>query len=318
VEKSRLYIFDFIRAFAVLIVLLGHYLCAYHSYEQSSPVWIKFHPVGVGMFFFISGYLIFMTLTKSRAESFLIHRYFRLAPSLAAGLLVLGILQGVNSFRPYLLGIFFIGDFFQSPNVLGIDMWTLHTETRFYLLSFAVYFCLIGDRFKNVGILLVSYVISIAIIVSAITFLNQKYPGLHFSDPKWNIFCIMYLYFGIFLYLYHEMIIPISALAMISLLHMFLISALRHLFFLMPLSTTFKDNYLVGCLLCLGLIAFRKHMPHSRLVSSIASISYPVYIIHHYLVSKWGVFSILPIFVVSSFISIFIEHPVMAWAKKRI
>jgi peptidoglycan/LPS O-acetylase OafA/YrhL len=99
--KSRLYIFDFIRAVAVLSVILGHYLI-HHSPHGVNTALGRLAPIGVGMFFFISGYLIFMTMTKSTTKSFLWHRYFRIVPTLVAGIALLAIFNSVFSIKSFL------------------------------------------------------------------------------------------------------------------------------------------------------------------------------------------------------------------------
>jgi len=43
-----------------------------------------------------------------------------------------------------------------------------------------------------------------AIILSLVFILNNKYPGVHAFDPKWNILCILYLLFGVMYYLYEN------------------------------------------------------------------------------------------------------------------
>jgi peptidoglycan/LPS O-acetylase OafA/YrhL len=323
-EKDRLYVFDLIRSAAVILVILGHYLCARYDYDNAGTIWVKCHPVGVGMFFFISGYLIFLTLTKSNSLSFLPQRYFRLAPALLAGILILGafhisyppIGESIFSIKSILMGLLFIGDFFQSMNVFGIDMWTLHTETRFYLLAYFVYFYILRKNINNTRALVLGYIVSIIVILSAVAGLCIKYPGFHFSDPKWNILCILYLYFGAFLFLFHKSKINSFHVVVLWITNIFLILVTKKLAFGISWGAAIRDNYLVGCMLCMGFIAIESWLPRWKLASLIAFISYPLYLIHHPLIAHGGVIAIIPIIAIAYLISVNVEHPMMKWAKQ--
>jgi len=324
-EKERLYVFDFIRAIAVLLVLLGHFLCHHYDYESSSTSWVKLHTLGVGMFFFISGYLIFLTLTKSNIINFLPQRYFRLVPSLAVSIIVLGavnyffpsICTCVFSFKLLLQGLFFNGDFFQNMNVFGIDMWTLHTETRFYILAYIIYFFVVREKIDDQKALLLGYIVSTGVILMTLVFLNTKYPGFHFSDPKWNILCIFYLFFGAFLFILHKKTINTAQCAILWITNTGLILTAKTLIFGISWNDALKDDYLIGCAVCMGVIALEAWIPRLRSVSLIAFISYPLYLIHHPLIAHGGLVAIISIFLIAYLISEYIEHPMMRWAKHR-
>jgi peptidoglycan/LPS O-acetylase OafA/YrhL len=324
-EKERLYVFDFIRAIAVLLVLLGHFLFHHYEYERVSPSWVMLHPLGVGMFFFISGYLIFLTLTKSNVVNFLPQRYFRLVPSLVLAIIFLGTVNyffpskctSVFSFKLLFQGLFFNGDFFQNMNVFGIDMWTLHTETRFYILAYIIYFFVIREKIDDKKALLLGYIVSAGVIMMTLACLNTKYTGVKFSDPKWNILCILYLYFGVFLFLLHKKTINTVQCAVLWMTNVGLILTAKILIFGISSNDALKDNYLIGCAVCMGVIAVEAWIPRLSSVSLIAYISYPLYLIHHPLIAHGGLVPIISIFVMAYLISRYIEHPMMRWAKQR-
>ncbi len=316
VTKSRLYIFDFIRAVAVLSVILGHYLI-HHSPYGVNTVLGRLAPIGVGMFFFISGYLIFMTMTKSTTKSFLWHRYFRIVPTLVAGIALLAIFNNVFSIKSFLLGVFFIGDAFQEMGVFGIDMWTLHTETRFYLLVALIYPLIIKGYCQSRLRLLIAYEASVAIILSLIFILNNKHPGLHAFDPKWNILCILYLLFGVMYYLYENKSFGLPTLLVVMTVNAITILVAKVVIFGYTFPRSCMDNYLLGCLVCIGLIVIKDKIPNLKIIALIAFISYPLYIIHHPIIYKWG-FSGVPFMIVAAYlISFFIEHPIVRWSKKK-
>lgn len=269
------------------------------------------------MFFFISGYLIFLTLTNSKSQNFLIHRYFRLVPSLIIVLLILSFINKEFWLKDFLLGSIFIGDFCGNRGVLGIDMWTLHTETRFYILIFFIYLLFLRSNLKSKSMLALSYFTSICVIFGILYLLHINNEGFDFFDPKWNIYCILYLFFGIFLYLFHDNIINKYEFISACIANTILIIFIRHEYFKLSFKVSIEDNYLLGCLVSLILIRFKNHIPNARIISLVAFISYPVYLIHHPMINKWGLVSLIPIFTISYIISMLVEHPAMVWIRKK-
>ena len=314
-SKSRLYIFDFIRALAVLFVIFGHYLVHHHHYEEHNEIWIKIHGVGVGMFFFISGYLIFMTMQKSNMKIFLGHRFFRIAPALAAAMAFFALFNRFFSGKCFLLGILFLGDFFGKFGVYGIDTWTLHTETRFYLLASLIYFLLINKRVCKAS-LLTSYLLASLIIFGSVLFLNIHFPGISFASPKWNIFCIFYLLFGVIFYFYEIGDICFHEFLISSVVNILIIFFIKIGFFGFALSNVWKDNYLSAVIFCLGLIAIKDKIPYSKIIVFIAFISYPLYLVHHDMIIKWGLLGIPIMIAVAYIITVLIEQPMMKWSKR--
>jgi len=316
VTKSRLYIFDFIRALAVLLVIIGHYLI-HHSPYGLNTVFGRLAPIGVGMFFFISGYLIFMTITKSTTKIFLLHRYFRIVPTLVAGIALLAIFNSVFSIKSFLLGVFFIGDAFQEMGVFGIDMWTLHTETRFYLLVALIYPLIIKGYCQSKLRLLLAYGISMAIIILLVFILNNKHSGVHAFDPKWNILCILYLLFGVMYYLYENNSFGLPTLLVVMTINAITIIVAKVLTFGYTFPRACMDNYLLGSFACIGLIMIKDKIPNLKIIALIALISYPLYIIHHPIIYEWGLPGV-PIMLFAAFlISFFIEQPIVRWSKKK-
>jgi len=77
------------------------------------------------------------------------------------------------------------------------------------------------------------------------------------------------------------------------------------------------DNYLLGCLVCIGLIVIKDKIPNLKIIALIAFISYPLYIIHHPIIYQCGLPGV-PLMIVAAFlISFFIEHPIVRWSKKK-
>jgi peptidoglycan/LPS O-acetylase OafA/YrhL len=315
-SKHRLYIFDFIRALAVLFVIFGHYLVHHHHYEEHNEIWVKLHGLGVGMFFFISGYLIFMTLQKSTVSAFLFHRYFRIIPSLVASMVCFALFNNYFSGKSFLLGSLLVSDFFGEMGIYGIDIWTLHTETRFYLLMAGIYFFILQNRQLSKRRLLLGYLLAMVFILSAVFFYNIKTPGFSFAGPKWNAYCIGYLFFGVIFYLFDKKHIGFVEFLITSLINVIIILLIKIMAFGYVFSNAWKDNYLVASLLCIGLIAAKEKIPHSKIMAFVAYISYPLYLVHHDMIFKWGLMGIPVMIAVATMITVLIEQPVMKWSKR--
>ncbi|WP_313255403.1 acyltransferase family protein, partial [Empedobacter sp.] len=89
-KTSRISILDGLRVFAILIVIISHYL---HKYDLHGNQFLEFVQnygyFGVPFFFVISGFVILYSLeTTNSYKDFLKKRYIRLAP----GMLICSIL----------------------------------------------------------------------------------------------------------------------------------------------------------------------------------------------------------------------------------
>lgn len=156
--ETRLVLLDFLRALAILLVVITHY--KYKLLPGGS--------IGVSIFFCLSGFLITSILLKKNVTvgDFLIRRIFRIYPAyLAICFLHLALMYYVASpdfikFKQALPSLIF---FINMPDEwLGFGVgifWTLHIEFWFYLLipivlravrkeqQFQVIFLLIGISF---------------------------------------------------------------------------------------------------------------------------------------------------------------------------
>ena len=315
--KQRLYIFDFIRALALCFVVFGHYLVHYHHYAETHESWIKIQAVGVGLYFFISGYLIFLSLTKSTLLGYCWHRFFRIVPALVVAMLFLAILNHHFSLKSFAFGLFFVGDFFHELGVYGIDMWTLHSEIRFYILAGLISFLFLNSEITKIR-LLFAYITSVLALLLSILILNREYPGFQPAGPVYNVYCIFFIFYGVFFFFYHQEHIHLLAFILAIVINTSLILYLNITFTGHDLISALKDNMLLACLLAMSLCLLSKYVPKSKIVSFIAYISFPLYLIHHPIIFRWGLWGVPPLIAVSTLISVFIEYPIIAWSKKSI
>jgi peptidoglycan/LPS O-acetylase OafA/YrhL len=91
-EKSRYLELDALRGIAVLAVVFYHYTFAYDYHFKlfaSNKFYLYHGNLAVHLFFVISGFVIFLTLEKSKRKAdFLVSRFSRLYPSYWVAMLV--------------------------------------------------------------------------------------------------------------------------------------------------------------------------------------------------------------------------------------
>jgi peptidoglycan/LPS O-acetylase OafA/YrhL len=144
----RLAELDALRGVAVLMVLLYHYTTRFAELFPHAPIPFTFPAgeFGVELFFVISGFVITMTLDRSKtASDFLVARFSRLYPAYWTGVLltsaVLALAGGpfdAPSAHQVGFNLTMLQEFFHVPSVDGV-YWTLEVELLFYALALAVF-----------------------------------------------------------------------------------------------------------------------------------------------------------------------------------
>lgn len=140
---------DALRGIAVLTVLLFHYTHRHPKiYEHPDAPWFNFQlgEYGVNLFFIISGFVIFMTLEKTKKPmDFVVSRFSRLFPVYWTAILVTFLavhffsLPGREvSVVSALLNLSMLQSWLMTPPVDGV-YWTLTVELTFYILMFIAY-----------------------------------------------------------------------------------------------------------------------------------------------------------------------------------
>lgn len=148
-SKPRLLELDAFRGIAAVAVVLFHYTTRYQElYGHVSPplFFFSYGYYGVDLFFMISGFVIFMTLEKTRhAADFMVSRFSRLYPAYWAAIVltftlvhVLGLPGREVTLRDALINLTMFQEFFKTPHVDGV-YWTLQVEMLFYLLMLGLY-----------------------------------------------------------------------------------------------------------------------------------------------------------------------------------
>src|SRR5581483_10470921 len=132
---------DSLRAFAVIGVLVTHYL-------PKTTTWFQAGFFGVRLFFVLSGFLITGILLKAGTldrlltlRQFYARRFLRIFPAfylvliVAAALAVPGIRNGFGWYAGYLSNFYFIVHFAHQRNNYAQPFWSLAVEEQFYLVA---------------------------------------------------------------------------------------------------------------------------------------------------------------------------------------
>lgn len=141
-KKARLGWLDELRGLAALAVVLFHYLTNYdkhYGHSFSVPDFFSFGYLGVPLFFMISGFVIFMTVSNSKnIVDFAISRFSRLFPVFWVAVTItyvwvifLGPVDRSVGFNEYVINLSMLHEYVGVPHVDRV-YWTLSIELMFY------------------------------------------------------------------------------------------------------------------------------------------------------------------------------------------
>lgn len=151
---------DALRGLAAVAVMLFHYTTRVAElYPSLGPATLGLPQghYGVNLFFIISGYVIFMTLHRTRRPmDFVVSRFSRLFPAYWAAVFITfcithawGLPGKLVSGTDALGNLMMIHNFFRIPHVDGV-YWTLEVELLFYAGMFSLYLAKILQRIHTV------------------------------------------------------------------------------------------------------------------------------------------------------------------------
>ena len=150
-KTGRLYQLDALRGIAAVMVVLFHFLYNYqakYGHTFAIPEWLHLGETGVHLFFIISGFVIFWTLTRSeRPMDFVFSRFSRLYPPFWVAMIatfafvsLAGPADRAVSWETLLVNATMFHEFVGYAHVDGV-YWTLSIELAFYILAFAAMVC---------------------------------------------------------------------------------------------------------------------------------------------------------------------------------
>jgi peptidoglycan/LPS O-acetylase OafA/YrhL len=149
-SAGRILELDALRGFAAFAVMLYHYTSRYgqlYGYNDLLPFHVDWGQHGVQLFFLISGFVIFMTLERTRQPmDFVVSRFSRLYPTYWAGVTatfaivaIVGLPGRQASFTEFLVNLTMLQRWI--PGIDDVDgvYWTLAVEMTFYALMLGLY-----------------------------------------------------------------------------------------------------------------------------------------------------------------------------------
>ena len=152
---------DALRGLAALIVVAYHYTCGYPLLVKApnDALWLRvpLPALGVQIFFVISGFVIFMTLERSRkGMDFFMSRFARLYPPFLFCMLLTAAVVFSLGFNPEKIGVLDVA--MNLPLLVGLlgktyvdpSYWTLTIEVCFYAWI-AVFYYYVQQRYVDAG-----------------------------------------------------------------------------------------------------------------------------------------------------------------------
>ena len=310
-DGHRLIFANQLRGLAALSVVFGHMIAVYWGPRDvvaaftATPIqpgppsslyplivhpWLNLGPFGVATFFLISGLVVPISLDSHSRLTFLVARAFRIFPTFVAGAsLCLGIVWLNSRFweLPFPPGFdvkVIGGTLFLAQDYLGVAdftlvAWTLCIELKFYIVV-AVFAPAI--RRGSVSIL---FAIAFAALAMNVAWTS---PSLQPWLEDWpqigqaglESTCIVFMLIGVSFHYHLRGVIttPMFFVSVFSLASLYLICS-----FVGPLSVEYPvtpANYGYALTLFSIIYAFRRFMRPLRPLDFLASVSFPLYVVH--------------------------------------
>ena len=249
------------------------------------PIGITGGPLGVGIFFLISGFVIPFSLERLGPRRFLIQRALRLYPTYAVGLgLTCGAVALYTATHElpfkvtwgmYFKNVSLLRDWFKGQGIDGI-VWTLEVELKFYLLCAAI--CT------------VSSLRSAHAIIAPMALLTFFCCAVDFAKPAYRIVGVLaiaapflpFLFLGTCFYNLQHRRWSLAETWNVGVLLAILASMnflrVQPLVGLAP--RYFFGSYALALAIFTAAYAFQHRIPFSRCLNWLAEISYPLYVVH--------------------------------------
>lgn len=337
ISSNRFKELDALRGIAALLVVFFHFTWG----RPDSQFNFNIGNMGVELFFIISGFVIFMSLSKIKQGSeFIISRFCRLYPTYWASLSLTFLLITIYYhytiidypkllFTDYLINLSMFQFFFSVPNV-DESYWTLTIELLFYLLMFILFKFKLLARIQWIGLAL-----CVLLVILAQFFWNTPVQWLF----KWIPLCT---YFPLFLagILFYKLSSTEKkhAFTYLSIVLCFVFQALlfktsgRAIFFS---ASAYVMMLGIFMLLFMGVSSKRFQFIAIRPLLFVGKISFALYLIHTFisinllfplLLDTWhfnywlsSLFIVLPVLIgIAAFITFYIEIPLQAKLKSKL
>lgn len=330
-QSKRLLELDALRGIAALGVVLFHYMVAFaNQYDNASDIfpifrYFRYGKHGVELFFIISGFVIFMSLERTKNSlDFVFGRFSRLYPTYWTAVILSFMLIKIAklpylqfSWKDALINLTMLQQFFGVPPIDG-NYWTLAIELCFYIIMLLLHNINILKRINTVAIVwLILISVNLLLEKSQILLLNSNLGTFLILDYA-HLFIIGTLLYKIFLG--KETLIYKYTLIIACLLFDLFKYGSEHSLFVTLFTTIF-------ILVIRGRLAYLNWKP----LLFLGTISYSLYLTHLNLglvtiktLEKSGLninicilISLMLALLVASTVTFLIEKPIMKFMKEQ-
>jgi len=175
-NPNRLQELDALRGIAALAIVIFHLT----MHTPLSQYGFNLGVTGVDLFFIISGFVIFLTLNRSKSwKDFAISRFSKLYPVYWTAVTFTAILiifqNGISTLFGwrYLANMTMFQLYFRQPN-LDKSYWTMIVELLFYLYMLVIFLC---KRLRSIEI--IGSITMLPIFIYSLPIFKLKFPGAH-------------------------------------------------------------------------------------------------------------------------------------------
>jgi peptidoglycan/LPS O-acetylase OafA/YrhL len=249
--------------------------------------WFNLGPLGVALFFLISGFVIPISLERQSPSAFLIARFFRIYPTYWLALLIEILTIAVSAVywhRPFVLGgrliaanALLVTDIFNVPTVDYVN-WTLTVELKFYLLMALI---AVPVRRGSLAVLLsVGAGIFLITRFSHEIFLALPGLGLALRIFESNALYVLFMLIGVAFSYHARGLIGSKRLGAAVLILFGLFVVCWPLTFFRAEYPFATASYGYALIAFSTMYAFRNAVRPSRILDYFAAISYPLYLVH--------------------------------------
>jgi peptidoglycan/LPS O-acetylase OafA/YrhL len=310
-HRTTIIFADQLRGFAAILVLMSHWFGVFWGMREtvsrhiSAPIIeganplaydiisinpeFGLGPLGVSIFFLISGFVIPISLERKSVRSFLIARFFRIFPTywlclfLGLSAVFLSSVYWQKKFPWKLEEIFsnslLLNDLFNIPSIDLVN-WTLAVEFKFYIVICVLSFWIKSGKIGAVFIFSLLIVLFNTAAYYSVPFMTNIFLVTLVGAFTSALTYVLFMLIGIFFYFHYKNQLSFTKLviSLIAQLSLFLVawyfSAMTQYFPVVP------KIYVVG-LFCFFIAYFlrNKCSPHV-VIDWIARISFPLYLTH--------------------------------------
>lgn len=251
--------------------------------------WFNLGPLGVGLFFLISGLVIPISLQKHSPGTFLLARLLRIYPTYIAALLIEVAVLYANALywgRPFghgawtiLSNCLLIQDLVGQPSIDLVN-WTLCIELRFYIVIALVAGAVRrGSVMVLLAIALAAVGLNLAVGAGMLgrTVPDPVLPG--YTANVESLYVVFMLIGVLFNYHLRGRLGTAALIAWVGAMGALFVLCWRasEIAFQYPWVT---KNYGYALALFAGLYALRRWVPDNRALDALAAISFPFYLVH--------------------------------------